>query len=216
MNVVLRNRNGFPLPRSLCQAAFEHPFERLVQDFVGNSGTAQHTSTSAPRMDMVESALAFAIDVEIPGMKKEDAHIAVEGKRISFEAEVRRETDCKDGEALIHAERLVCKFTRTFTLPVDVDDDRAYARLENGVLHLVLPKKPAPQAKQIAVPSLGCLPKGARLHGSSRPVLWPRMQSIRAGSGSTTNASSWPGTLRLTNGCTSTTVRRPEKSSWWH
>ncbi len=155
MNVVLRNRNGFPLPLSFRPAAFEHPFERLVdsmfEDFVTNAGTAQDTGTLTPRINVVESAQAFSVEAEVPGVKKEDVRVSVEGKRVSFEAEVRRATEPKDGESLIHAERIVKKFTRSFTLPVEVDDARAEARLENGLLHLILPKKQAVQAKQISV-----------------------------------------------------------------
>lgn len=154
MNVVLRNRNGFPLPRAFASSVFEHPFERLVDsmldDFV-TTGTGAAASTLAPRIDVTETPQAFLVEAEVPGVAKDDVRISVDGKRISFEAEVKRATEQKEGESLIHSERIVQKFTRSFTLPVEVDDDRAEARLENGILRLTLPKKQAVQPKQIAV-----------------------------------------------------------------
>lgn len=155
MNVVLRNRNGFPLPMSFRPAAFEHPFERLVdtmfEDFVSNGGAAQEAATLTPRINVIESPQAFEVEAEVPGVRKEDMRIAVEGKRVTFEAEVRRDEEQKEGESLIHAERVVRKFVRSFALPVEVDDERAQARLEHGILRLTLPKKQAIQPKQIPV-----------------------------------------------------------------
>jgi HSP20 family protein len=155
MNVVLHNRNGFPVPLAFRSSTFEHPFERLVdsmfEDFVGNAGAGQAAATLTPRINVIESAEAFEVEAEVPGVGREDVRVSVEGKRISFDAEVRRDEQRKEGESLIHAERVVKKFTRSFSLPVEVDDSRAQARLENGILRLTLPKRQAVQAKQIAV-----------------------------------------------------------------
>ncbi len=153
MNVVLRSRNGFPL--SFRPTGFEHPLERLVEnmfgDFVSNAGAGQDATALAPRIDVAENPQAFAIEVEMPGVAKEDVRISVEGTRVSLEAEVRRNEQRKEGEALIHTERIVRKYSRSFNLPAEVDDQQAEARLENGVLRLILPKKQALQARQIAV-----------------------------------------------------------------
>lgn len=153
MNVVLRSRNGFPL--SFRPTGFEHPLERLVEnlfeDFVGNSGAGQDASALVPRIDVAENPQAFAIEVDMPGVAKEDVCISVEGTRVSLEAEVWRDEHKKEGESLLHTERIVRKYSRSFTLPAEVDDQQAEARLENGVLRRILPKKQALQARQIAV-----------------------------------------------------------------
>ena len=153
MNVVLRSRNGFPL--SFRPTGFEHPLERLVEnmfeDFVSNSGAGRDATALVPRIDVAENPQAFAIEVEMPGVAKEDVRISVEGTRVSLEAEVRREQQRQEGEALIHTERIVKKYSRSFNLPAEVDDQNAEARLENGILRVILPKKQALQARHIAV-----------------------------------------------------------------
>ncbi len=151
MNIVLRNR--VPLSRSYGPAAFDHLFGSLVDDLVTanrRNSAAAESKTLAPRINVSESTGAYEVEAELPGVAKEDVRISVDGNRVTFEAEAKSAV-AKEGETLIHAERLVKNFARSFTLPAEVDEERAEAKLENGILRLVLPKKQAIQPKKIAV-----------------------------------------------------------------
>ena len=153
MNLALRNRDGFPVPFSLRPAAFDRPIERLIdsmfEDFLAPA-SAQDALVSAPRINMAETDNAYEVEAELPGAAKEDVKIAIDKQRVSIEAEVKRDSERKEGE-VIHAERVVRKFVRSFTLGTEVDDTRAVAKLENGVLKLTLPKKERAQPRQITI-----------------------------------------------------------------
>jgi HSP20 family protein len=100
---------------------------------------------------VAETADAYRVEVELPGVSKEDIKVAVDNRRVTIEAEEKREQDQKEGERLIYAERNATKYARSFTLPSEVDDAGAQAKFENGVLTLTLPKKQPPQPKQLAI-----------------------------------------------------------------
>ena len=151
MNIVLRNR--LPQSRSFGPASFDQLVGSIFDDIATanrRNGAAADSKSLTPRINVSESSTGFEIEAELPGVVKEDVHISVDGNRVSFDADVRQ-VATKEGETIIHAERRVSKFSRSFTLPAEVDDDRAEARLENGILHLSLPKKQAAQPKKIAV-----------------------------------------------------------------
>jgi len=152
MNLVLRNE--IPTPRALRSSPYSGPFERLMdsifEDFLTPWENRESVITS-PRMDIAENERAYVVQADIPGVAKEDIRLSVDHRRVSIEAEVKRETSQKEGENILHAERMISKFTRSFTLPAEVDENQADAKLENGVLTLTLPKKEAALPKKIAV-----------------------------------------------------------------
>ena len=152
MNLVLRNR--YPLPSSLRIAPIDQSFERLMHglfDSPAATSTAEGTRTSHLALDIRETSDAYEVEAELPGLRKEDVRISVDAGRISIEAESTRQRAAKEGEKLIHAERNVRKLSRSFSLPVELDESRIEARLEDGILTLTLPKKPVAQPTQIIV-----------------------------------------------------------------
>lgn len=155
MNLVLRNRNGFPYPFAVQRAPFNGSFDRLLnsvaKDYFAPEVTVPAGARTAPRLDVTESEKAYVIEAELPGVTKENVKISVDGKQVRLEAEVKRETDRKEGETVVFSERSIEKFARSFTLKTEVDDTRSTAKLENGILTLTLPKKEALHPKQIQV-----------------------------------------------------------------
>lgn len=103
------------------------------------------------KMDVSEDDKAFRVKAEIPGVKKEDIKVSIDGNQVSISAEVKRETEEKKGETVIRSERYYGNQYRGFTLQHDVDQARAEAKYEDGVLILTLPKKEASSAKQLTV-----------------------------------------------------------------
>lgn len=137
---------------------FGHLVENMLEDFFAPftpySSLLSRRDGGAfvsPRMNLVETDKAFEVEAEMPGVKKEDIKVSIDNRRVSIEGEAKRETAEKEGENVVYAERSTRKFARTFTLPADVDDAGAQAKLENGILMLTLPKKETSQAKKLTI-----------------------------------------------------------------
>lgn len=92
------------------------------------------------RVDVSETDTAYAIKADIPGAKKEDIDVSVEGRLVTISARTAKESEKKDATSL-YRERSEGQVFRSFSLPGDVDQAKAEARYENGVLDLTLPKK---------------------------------------------------------------------------
>lgn len=92
------------------------------------------------RMDVKESDDAYTVSAEIPGVKKEDIHVTIEGGMVMVRAEVKQEDSHKDDKQL-RSERYFGSVSRGISLPENVDQSQAKAKYDNGVLTLTLPKK---------------------------------------------------------------------------
>lgn len=102
------------------------------------------------RMDVSESDQAYMVKAEIPGVKKEDIKVAIDGNQVSVSAEVREEKT-QISESMIRSERYYGQQSRSFTLPQEVDDTKAEAKYHDGILELTLPKKPGTGSKQLPI-----------------------------------------------------------------
>ena len=93
------------------------------------------------KVDVKESADAYTVNAELPGVSRNDIQVTVEGNVVTLRAEVRQQDEQGSDEKLLRSERYFGSVARSFQLPVDVDDDKAKARFDNGVLCLTLPKR---------------------------------------------------------------------------
>jgi len=103
------------------------------------------------KLDVMENEKDYAVHAEIPGVKKEDIHVTIEGNQVSISAEVKKEKEEKEGAKVIRSERYFGKVFRSFSLGHDIDDAAAKAKYADGVLELTLPKKAGAAAKKLAV-----------------------------------------------------------------
>src|SRR4249920_482845 len=103
------------------------------------------------RMDVSENDKEYQVLAELPGVKKEEISITINGNQVSVSAEVKHEKDVKNGGTVIRAERYFGKIQRAFALGQEVDEATAQAKYNDGVLELTLPKKTAAAAKRLAV-----------------------------------------------------------------
>ena len=134
------------------------PFNELVDDLfkgflvrpLGFEGRGEGVLPRA-KVDVSEKNGAYLVTAELPGVRKEDIHVAIDGAQVTLEAEVKREKEASKDERTLHSERVYGKVARSFTLPQEVDESKAQARLTDGVLELTLPKKAAAQRKQITI-----------------------------------------------------------------
>lgn len=105
----------------------------------------------AIKIDVKEQEKAYLVHAEMPGIKKEDIHVTIDGPTVSITAERKQEKDVKEGERVLRIERYFGKVARSFQLGQDVDDAAASAKFTDGVLELTLPKKAATQSKRLKI-----------------------------------------------------------------
>lgn len=108
-------------------------------------------SAAQIKIDVTEADRSYTVQAEVPGVRKEDIHVALDGNVVTLSAEIRQQDEQKQGDKLLRSERYFGAVSRSFQLPVEVDQSQAKARYENGILTLTLPKKPSRTAQRLAV-----------------------------------------------------------------
>lgn len=103
------------------------------------------------KMDVKEEDKAYLVQAELPGVKKEEIQVTIDGNQVAISAEVKRGKEEKQGEKVLRSERYYGKVYRAFSLGQDVDEGAAQARYEGGVLELKLPKKSATATKKLII-----------------------------------------------------------------
>ncbi|MBE0624500.1 MAG: Hsp20/alpha crystallin family protein [Burkholderiales bacterium] len=103
------------------------------------------------KLEISEADKAYTVKADVPGVKKEDIQVSIDGNQISISAEVKREKEEKEGKKLVRSERYYGKQFRSFTLAHDIDEGKAEAEYSDGVLRLTLPKKAGSEAKKLAI-----------------------------------------------------------------
>src|SRR5258708_12814505 len=127
------------------------PFGDLVDDIfrgfvVGPVGFEAASPVRRMKVDVAEQNGEYKVVAELPGVKKEDIKVNIEGDQVSITAESRAERDEKDGERVLHSERYFGKASRAFRLSQEIDEARASAKHADALPHLPLPHQPTPAA----------------------------------------------------------------------
>jgi HSP20 family protein len=145
----MANVTRFDPLNELVDDLFKGFFVRPVAAFDGRG----EGGTPLPRakVDVAEKNGAYVVTAELPGVRKEDIHVNIDGAQVTLEAEVKREKEANKDERVLHTERVYGKVMRSFTLPQEVDEAKAEAKFRDGVLELTLPKKAAASRKQITI-----------------------------------------------------------------
>ena len=135
------------------------PFNDIVDDLFKGflvrpvAYDASAANPRAPRLsvDVTEKNGAYLVSADLPGVKKEDIHVDIDGAQVTLTAEVKREKEVAEGERVLHTERSYGKVSRSFALPQELDEAKAEAKFRDGVLELTLPKKAAAARKAITI-----------------------------------------------------------------
>jgi HSP20 family protein len=133
------------------------PFNELVDDlfkgYLVRPMGYEPREAVAPRMkvDVAEKNGAYLVTAEIPGVKKEDIQVAVDGTQVTLTAQVKREREAAQDERVLHVERAFGKAVRSFTLPQELVEEKVEEKYRDGVLELTLPKKAAAARMQISI-----------------------------------------------------------------
>ena len=125
-------------------------FEDLLRTFGTRSLAREYERTMDMRLDVNEDDKGYIVNIDMPGVKKEDIDISIEGNQVAVRAEVKREKSRDKGKE-IYNERYSGQAYRSFTLPAEIDSTAAQANYDGGVLTLTLPKKTGTASKHLSV-----------------------------------------------------------------
>ena len=125
---------------------FDQSVDRLFAD--GSSAAALPRS---PALDVAESDQAYTVTLDLPGMAKDNVKVSIEGRRVQIEAQASKADERKEGGRVLVRERANSSYARSIVLPVELDQERSTAKLDNGVLKLELAKRINATATRIAI-----------------------------------------------------------------
>jgi HSP20 family protein len=151
MNLI-RTREHRTLP---VQANVFEPF-RLMRDLMRwdpyreTGFTGEPANTFLPSFDVKETTDAYQFTADMPGIRKDDLDIQLAGNRLTISGKRESETTREEGRVYAQ-ERSFGTFTRSFTLPEEVESAKVVAELRDGVLHLMVPKSPEVRPRRINV-----------------------------------------------------------------
>lgn len=140
--------NSLVTQRQRFDDMFPEMFRRFMRPVV--------TEFEAPgeiRVDLTETEKEYQVRAEIPGVKKDDIKVNIDGNRVSISAEVKQEKEEKGGNGArtVYKEIFYGSASREFVLSHDVDEKSALAKYEDGILKLSLPKRKEAISKTLRI-----------------------------------------------------------------
>jgi HSP20 family protein len=129
----------------------DNALDELMRGFFVRPVTFEATAPAQLRIDVTENEGGYVVRAEIPGVKKDDINVGIDGNQVEISAEVKHETEVKQGEKVLRSERYHGKVYRAFALGQDIDESATQARYADGVLELTLPKKASAAVKRITI-----------------------------------------------------------------
>jgi HSP20 family protein len=130
------------------------PIDQLFPEFFRRLGLPTRFAENAPaeiRIDVTESDKNYEVRAEIPGAKKEDIRVHVDGSFVSISAEIKKDKEEKSGSRVVLKETYHGSVSRGFSLAHEIETKGVVAKLEDGVLKLTLPKREASTSKAIQI-----------------------------------------------------------------
>jgi len=142
------NRNPVSVPAvQNIQTAVNRIFDEALEEFFPNA--KPRASSTVPPVDIFETSNSIVFEVELPGVDKPDVSISFDNGMLSISG-LRREAETKD-RAYHRREREAGRFERSFQLPSSANPEKIEARLDKGVLSVVIPKREEAKARTIEV-----------------------------------------------------------------
>lgn len=128
------------------------PFDDLFRGFFVRP-VEMGSQVEAPtiKIDVKEKGGDYLVHAELPGIRKDDIHVNIDGALVSISAERKQEKEVREGERVLRSERYFGKVSRSFQLGQDIDEDKSSAKFNDGVLELTLPKKSAAAVKRLSI-----------------------------------------------------------------
>lgn len=134
------------------EPGFSDSFESALRRFFAPVQFELNPQALQMRLDISENKDTYAVKADLPGVKKDDINVRIDGNIVQIDAEVKQEKETKGSDdKVLRSERYYGSVSRTFSLPQDVDDAKAQATYAEGVLTLELPKKATAASKKLTV-----------------------------------------------------------------
>ena len=130
---------------------FDDVFNDFAKGFFLKPRVMENQPELQIRIDVREDKNAYRVHADVPGTRKEDIQVTVDGNVVTIRAEAKRASEQKEGEKVLRTERFVGTVSRSFQLPYEIDLASAEAKYQDGVLELTLPKRTASAAKQLTI-----------------------------------------------------------------
>lgn len=128
---------------------FPKRFSDVLDEFF-NDAVATKRESFVPGIDIAESDDGFHVTVELPGVKKDDININLEDNQLTISGE-RKFENKEDGKKYHRVESRYGKFTRSFMLPDNVDEESISAKYEDGLLKIDIAKSEEKISKKIEI-----------------------------------------------------------------
>lgn len=136
----------------LFEPALSDSFESMFRRFMSPMRMDLEGPTMDMRVDVTEVDGLYKVRADLPGVKKDDINVRIDGNIVQIDAEVKEQKETKEsGGKVLRSERYHGAISRAFSVAQDVDDTKVSARFEDGVLTLELPKKATVASKKIAI-----------------------------------------------------------------
>ena len=138
------------MPRLSLYDPFADVFPELFRGMM-SPASQENGKALEIRIDVRETDADYTVSAELPGVAKDDIDVQIDGNRVAISAEVSKENETRDGERVLRRERYRGAVSRSFALASEIDEERASAAYENGILNLTLPKKAVAGARRLKV-----------------------------------------------------------------
>lgn len=130
---------------------FSEPFEDFFKRVMRPARWEVEAAPVDIKLDVAETEEAYTVKAEMPGMKKDDIHVEIDGNVVAISAESRAEKKVEEKGKLIRSERYYGSLYRSFTLGHEIDEAAADAKYVDGILELTLPKRATSRVKTVSV-----------------------------------------------------------------
>jgi HSP20 family protein len=126
-------------------------FDDLMDRFFWGYPAERNTDIAwSPRTDIMENDKEITLDLELPGMKKEDIKVEIKNGMLSVSGERKQEQKFESADST-RTERYYGKYERVFSLPETIEDGKVTAEYKDGILTLTMPKSEKALPKEVKV-----------------------------------------------------------------
>ena len=127
------------------------PIEDMFRGLTRPWPTSLRARAPQIKLDVNEADANYIVKAEVPGVRKEDIDVRIEGNQVTISAEVKKDKEEKKDGRVLRSERQYGYASRSFSLAFDVDEAKSAAKYENGILELTLPKKTTTSSKRLPI-----------------------------------------------------------------
>ncbi len=140
---LIRRNETFPMWANIFNDIFNHDWNDM------SLRNYSQTNTTLPSVNVKENTDEYEVEMAAPGMDKGDFKVEVNQGILTISSEKKIENEDQDKGNYTRREFSYQSFCRSFSLPISVDSEKIYAKYDNGLLKVVIPKREEAKPKPI-------------------------------------------------------------------